>query len=84
LQYCESGRNASHIEGTVIAACESASVVSDRSPYDDAVFHDALPWFVCVAYTSGNIINIAHRQPFVKGFFMFFSFKYRANVTSTT
>jgi hypothetical protein len=84
LQYCESGRNASHIEGAVIAACESASVVSDRSPDDDAVSHDALPWFVCVACTSGNIIKIANRQPFVKGFFMFFSIKYRANVTSTT
>jgi len=84
LQYCESGGDASYIECAVIAAGESALIISDRSPYDDAVSHDALPWFVCVAYTSGNIIKIANRQPFVKGFFMFFSFKYRANVTSTT
>ena len=50
----------------MIAACESALIISDRSPYDDAVSHDTLPWFVCVAYTSGNIINIANREPFVK------------------
>ena len=38
-----------------------------------------LPWFVCVAYTSGNITNIGIEPWYVKVYFMFFSFNIRAN-----